>query len=812
MREKANGKWTLRGTRPHLPLKVRQWSLDSKYFVTDTMDATVPGGIHYDLFRNGDIENPYKDSNSTFCEWTESRWWVYEADIEFDPAKGKKRYIVFDGLDYGCRIFINGKEVASHENMFTPCRVDISDQSEAKVNVKVLFTGIPYELGQCGKTSETFTQKSRFGYGWDFATRLVNIGIWKNVWIEYVGDVSLEGKHITTDFEAGTGIVDVKLDFGGDPGSQLKIQLTSPQGELVADEQVEISHSVHKRYEIKNPELWYPNGMGSQPLYTLKLAFDGEEYEYKIGIRSLKYKRNPGSREDSIAYTIVINGKDVYIRGNNKVPFDHLYGNVDIETMEWYVKALKNENVNMVRVWGGGIIETEEFYKLCDENGIMIWQDFIQSSSGEENVPSKKEIFLEKIKEAAVFSVKERRNHTCLTIWCGGNELTDEGNKPTTYEDENIKLLKDIVSTYDPQRHFLPSTPSGPVYVAEFESSCNEDVHGPWEYYFETHYQNYNKLNPLLHSEFGVSCPGENHKKFLTTNKMEEDGWNSNKLHGEYWWHSYMRDLEIFGKFESVDEYIPYGQWIQAEALRYIIENERRKSPRTSGSMIWQLNEPWPNSDNSAIVDYFGHPKMGYYWAKKSFSSCDVSLKYDSLSFDEALRATVCLSGDYKGNEEKVFVGIYEGSGKQVKTFDLSTKELPFEICEKLSNEDEIYMVRLTFGNDQKDYFFSRKKTTPYAPSRAFEKTTVSCETKQTGTDGSYIFYGAKVKNTGNTPAYFVRPKDKNGDYAILASDAYFTLLPKEEKEITLTARKNLGLFFEKTENELELIFEWINK
>ena len=811
MKEKINTNWTLLGTLPHVPIGKKTGRSEAKYYVTNPINATVPGGIHYDLFRAGYIHNPYVDFNSRFCEWTESRWWIYETNIAVDITRGEKRYILFDGLDYECEIFINNRSVATHENMFTPCRIDITSIQEGNLNLKVLFKGIPDELGQYGCTSQTFTQKSRFGYGWDFGVRLVNVGIWKNVWIEYDEKVSLTDSYIRTDYMNEKGIVDATLTFDGELEGKVSAQLISPDGMSLMSQEKDISQNLEFRFEVESPELWYPNGMGSQPLYTLRFLLNGQECEHKVGIRSLRYVNNPGSRQDSIPYTIVINGKPVYIRGNNKVPFDHLYGNVDINTMQWYIKALVNENVNLVRVWGGGIIETEEFYTLCDENGIMIWQDFIQSSSGIENIPSEKEIFLTKSEETAICTVKEKRNHVSLTIWCGGNELTDEDDNPVTLDNKNIRILKKVVSRYDSYRLFLPSTPSGPVYRADFESQFNEDVHGPWEYEFETHYKNYNGMKLLLHSEFGVSSPTKNHEKFLSCNQMKNEDWNVNKHHGEYWWHSYMRDTKLFGEFENIDDYIPYGQWSQAEALRYIIENERRKAPTVCGSMIWQLNEPWPNSDNTSIVDYFGNPKMAYYWAKKAFSNCDVSLCYDSLSFNGTLKATVCLSGDYTGSEEDVCVGIYTHSGKTVKQFNIPSSDLPYDINEEMA-DGGILMVRLSFRGIEKDYFFSPSITTPYALSRNYKKCNLSYEITEEKTDGVHTTYVAKVKNDGDYPAYFVYPADVNGDYAILADDAYFSLLPGEKKELCLTVRKRLGLFFDEPDGEANIIFKSINE
>lgn len=810
MKESVESKWYLRGTLPHIPLgETADRDLDT-YFVTDAIEATVPGGVHMDLFNAGLIENPYYEKNSLKCEWVEHRWWYYETELCLSSGYNKK-YLVFEGLDYECDIFINDVKVGKHSNMFTQERIDISSYSEEKLNLKVLFKGIPQELGQYGKTSETTTQKSRFGYGWDFATRLVNIGIWQDVYVEYVRNARLDEARIYTDYKDGKGIIDAQLFFEGESRENITACVISPEGEKILEKEVPFDEKTSVSFEVETPQLWYPNGMGEHPLYTLRILCDGDVYEYKTGIRRLRYLQNPGSDENSIPYTIEINGKSVYIRGVNKVPFDHLYGNVTSDTYKWYVNAMVNQNVNLVRVWGGGIIEKEEFYNLCDENGIMIWQDFIQSSSGIENVPSKKDVFLEKLTESATAAVKVKRNHTALTIWTGGNELTDENNKPVSYKDKNIALLKSIVDKEDPQRLFLPSTPSGPVYRLEFDNPNNHDVHSPWEYYPD-HYENYNKLRLLLHSEFGVSGPSASTALFLKKNVSGAPNWNSNYHHAEYWYHSQKRDVEYFGKFETTDEYVPYGQWIQAEGLRYAIETERRLAPYASGSMVWQVNEPWPNSDNTCLMDYFGNPKMAYYWIKKAFSDCNVSLRFERNSWKKEFWAEVCIQGDMSVTDEEFKVAIYNSDGKCLKEYAMNCKNLPCKIEGEFEDKNEIYLIRISHRGIDKEYYFSSDTECVYRPARCLGKTQISYSMSDFNECEGVIKCSAALKNNGNNPAYFVYPKDKNLNYAILADDAYFTLLPGEERTVNLTVRKRLGLFFEKVNTEPEIIFDYLNR
>ncbi len=810
MKQPIHEGWSLTGVLCGYSPTITNEENFSHHAYTDTITATVPGGIHYDLFRAGIIENPYVDMNSLSCEWTENRWWLYKTQVILEKKQAKKKYLVFEGLDYLCEIFINGKSYGEHENMFTEMRIDISHIEDKSFELLVLFKGVPRENGQQGRTSDSFTQKSRFGYKWDFATRMVNIGIWQDVYIEYVTNARITEKHLRTDVVEGVGIISTDVSLETVEKTPVTFTLFSPEGEPLHTHTLPMESRLSYEIRVDAPALWYPNGSGDQPLYTLEIRFGEECERFSLGIRSLRYMQNPGAPADSLSYTAVINGKRIFLKGNNKVPLDHLYGNVSDEAYEWCVRALKNENVNLVRVWGGGIIETERFYDLCDRYGILVWQDFIQSSSVLDDIPSKRPEFLEKIGDAATAAVKRCRNHTSLFLWTGGNELR-EFDLPVTYEDKNIHLLKSIVNAYDPEHAFFPSTPSGPVYVIDFNREDNHDVHAPWEYNVHTHYEKFNRLKLLFHSEFGSDGMTASAPLFLTESKHNSEKFNGNRHHGEYWYAGYARDVKLFGEFESSAEYTPYSQWIQAESLRYIIETERRLAPYASGSMVWQINEPWPNTTCTNLMDYFGTPKMAYYWCKKAFSDMSTSLRYPGVIVpEEGLSATICKRGDAEG-DAPCKAEIFSTEGELLYEKSFSSADLPLDLQIPYVGENKMLFVRLSEGGECKDYFFTTNAAQPYAPARTFKKATLNFKFDVLDEENEILHMKASVCNTSAFPAFFVAPADKTLGHAILASDAFFTLLPGEEKTISLTIRKRLGLFFDAPTEAKKLCFKALN-
>ncbi|MDD4772327.1 MAG: glycoside hydrolase family 2 TIM barrel-domain containing protein [Eubacteriales bacterium] len=631
--------WTLTGYHPYTPIS-------GGMPVTASIPAVVPGSVYNDLHRAGIIEDPYYGMNSLACEWVANRWWTYETALTLDPRPDRRLWLILRGIDYRARIYLNGSEIGTHEGMYVPARYDVTKSALAGENrIKVIIEHAPDEMGQIGYTSQTHTQKARFTYKWDFSTRLVGMGLYDEVYIEETGSVRIKDVHVR--YENGTLNCSVAAGGGVLEGA------LSYEGTEVG---FETSERGFVSFDIAEPRLWYPNGYGDQPLYDLKLTLRSggaisDERSMKVGLRTLTYERCLGAPADALPYAVSVNGRRVYIKGVNTTPLDCMYGIVGERRYEEFVKLAARGNVNLIRVWGGGLIEKEEFYDMCDRYGIMVWQEFIQSSSGIDNIPSKRPEFLALMVKTAEAVVPEKRNHVSLTFWSGGNELTDAAGVPSTYEDENIALLREIVARLDPDRLMLPTSASGPSAGLDItKPDANHDVHGPWKYGgTEEHYRMYNKSTSMLHSEFG--CDGMSNMssivKALPPEDLRFDTVAGNlmwRFHGE-WWDTYeYRDKKIFGEFAppELEAFVGCSQFMQAEGLRYALEANRRRDinlpgreerdfRENCGSIVWQWGEPWRNVSCTCMVDYDNKPKAAYYAFREAMKGEHVSLSYDKL-------------------------------------------------------------------------------------------------------------------------------------------------------------------------------------
>lgn len=403
MRILLNNNWKLAGSWPFDLL--RGTSMETGIQLSGTtpvIDAKVPGSVYDDLLRAGLIPDPYYERNSLLCEWVANRFWSYTTDFTVpEEYAGKRIRLVLKGIDYHAHIFLNDRKIAEHTGMYVPCIIEIGDMINAgETNqLTVMLENAPNEMGQIGYTSRTFTQKARFGYKWDFGTRLVNLGLYDIVYLD-IADDPVSNENIRY---LGDGILEITAE------NQHLCGILSYEGEIVTQGESERTEEGCKlTLEVKNPHLWYPNGMeGGQPLYDLTLTTEDDEKHYRIGLRTIQYKKPECEDETILPYIPVINGKEVYIKGVNMVPLDHMYGCVTRERYQRLLTLAKEAHVNLIRVWGGGIIEKEDFYELCDEYGIMVWQEFIQSSSGIDNVPSKNRNFWSFVKKQPGLSYRK---------------------------------------------------------------------------------------------------------------------------------------------------------------------------------------------------------------------------------------------------------------------------------------------------------------------------------------------------------------------------------------------------------------------
>ncbi len=357
--------------------------------------------------------------------------------------------------------------------------------------------------------------------------------------------------------------------------------------------------------------------------------------------------------ETARPYTACVNGRRIYMKGYNWVPIDAMYGVRRTGKLQRLLRLVKDAHVNCLRVWGGGLVEREDFYDFCDENGILIWQEFIQSSSGIENEPSSDPDFLKLMEREAAVIIPRKKHHPSLALWGGGNELSGSNNEMINMKEPVIRILGEQVKKYDPSRYFLESSPTGRMFNNTLENIEKDplglhDVHGPWEHQGLTaQYTLYNAGTSLLSSEFGVE--GMTNIDALYQNMSPEHLWppsrdNEYYFHRGSWWNNFILMQECFeDKLTNIEDAVRGSQFMQYEGLKYAVEANRRRALTCSGTFPWQFNEPFPNNTCTCSVDYYAAPKPAYYGVKKAYSPNAVSagFKTQSLKDEKELAADI---------------------------------------------------------------------------------------------------------------------------------------------------------------------------
>ena len=769
------------------------------------LPAEVPGSVHWDLLKAGEIPDPYFERNSRLAEWVHQRQWVYKRDFTV-PASwdGRRLWLKFDGVDYEADFYLDGQLLGSHGSMFLPAAFEVTDRITAGQahHLAVVLKDAPREWPQLGRTSTVQTGKARFGYWWDFATRLVHLGIWQDVWLEATGPARLGDVWVRSRLNDDLTAAEVTVSA---EGAAISVELLDPQGAVVVT-----GAGTEVTLTVDRPQLWQPHQLGAQPLYRcrVRLMAGGtlsDEREVTFGIRHFELRQNPwppaGAEpigETPLPYTFTVNGQPLFIKGWNWVPVDHLYGRADLgERYEQLIAYAKDAGVNLLRVWGGGLIEKQLFYDLCDRAGILVWQEFIQSSSGTDNVPPADPAYLALLEREAAGIIPLRRNHPSLVLWCGGNELTDWEKRPATLAEPALAVLARKVAELDPDRPYLPTSPTGPIFgapdqVAPAQRSQLHDVHGPWHYRGPVDsYLPYNSSTALFHSEFGTqgAVAKASLDRFIApANQWPPNETNPNWVHHGAWWMQQHRVRELFGEsVTSIDAYLPLSQYLQAENLRYGVESNRRRAPGCSGTIIWQLNEPWPNSHCTTAVDYYLRPKLAYYAVKRAYAPVAASLRYEGpILADGILRATahVMSDGPFTGTLQ---IAVIDPAGKLWHTerhhvanqgpvaklaFPLPAAAPDVAICVlTLSDADGTVL-------QTNPYLFSRAPAPIFASLRSLPQAALTARQ-----EGDRLI----LKNDGPVCAFFPAIDIDDPRYYFMLSDNGPLLAPGEEASIRLT-------------------------
>ncbi len=834
----------------------RVWERDPPEAPARRVRAVVPGHVQSDLLDAGLLPPPYEGLNSRLWEWTSARDWIYTK--EFTPAKELSGGVIrlrFQGVDHTAHVFLNGQPLGEHEGTLVPFEFDVTDRllPDELNRLLVVVERAPDEPGQIGWTSRVRHWKPRFAYGWDGCTRLVPLGIWDSVSLEATGPTRLAEVAVFTNLandlkEAALSLV---LSFRGREPRSVVIRtevtrLGLPVGSaedpitLLAD-----GTSLVQSVTVRRPDLWWPNGMGEQPLYEAIVTLgtpDGERFDRRVvrfGIRRVELLPNAGAPEEALAYTFAVNGQRLFARGWNWMPLDHLYGRLMPERYERLLSLARDAHVNLLRVWGGGLLERELFYDLCDRYGIMVWQEFPRSGSGPDNRPGTDEAYLSLIREQAPALVEQRRNHPSLVLWCGGSELTQDDMTPLTSVHPALAALKPVVDLDDPGRLWLPTSPSGPTFSPDPAApGRTHDGHGPWHYLgAPDHYHYYNNIDPLLHSEFGVEGAAnlETFSRIAgqtspTASRSSADESEAEPDHSStpaafwpieranpLWMHhggAGIRGVGIgpqratvealFGPLPDLESFVRAGQHLQAEGLRYAVEANRRRKWRCSGTLPWQFNEPWPNATGTSAVDFFGEPKPAYDVVRRAYRPFHVSAAYETIAWHgrTEFAADIWLhnAGDAK-DLLNVVVTVADVGGQLFVQENLAG-EAPAAAAEAVGDVRwrfptgyaGLFVLFLQVVDEEGEvlvenaYLHSAAPTPAFAPLLAAPRTRVEIVMGKGAGDSRSGGAGPALhlRNTGDAFALGLRLHSAHGQVSRF-SDNYMILPPGEERAIIVT-------------------------
>jgi beta-mannosidase len=622
-------KWSFRNTK------------DTKY-----LPATVPGTVHTDLLANGIIEDPFYRDNEKKVQWIEKENWVYRTEFRIENLE-KNRDLVFEGLDTYAKVFINGQNVLNAENMFAGYRIkEINKYLKKGNNILEIFFRSPiavedslakifYKQSGIKKLPETgriFTRKAAYHYGWDWSPRFVTCGIWRDVYMEVFDNAKINNvfvsQRINEDYTKAILGFNVELNTADTEGFETEV--VNKEDESVNKFPGKDNISI----TVDNPKLWWSNGTGEPYLYKYEVVLKKGDKVFdrkpvNIGIRKIELVQEQDSAGKSFYFKL--NGVPVFMKGANYIPADNFLPRVTKDKYRELIRIAKETNMNMLRVWGGGIYEDDEFYEQCDENGILVWQDFMFACA---MYPWDKD-FLSKVSEEAEYNIKRLRNHPSVALWCGNNEI-DEGWKnwgwQNNYSEEQKsliwngyqkvfqELLPEIVSKNTDGTPYVSTSPQ--TGWGHKESMTRGDSHYWGVWWGMEKFDTLEKKVPRFMSEYGF----QGFPDTSTINKFteEKDRYLFSdvlKMHQKHptGFENLTKYMEMYKlKTEDYNTYIKNTQDLQTLCLKTAIEAQRRSMPYCMGTLLWQFNDCNPVISWS-VLDYYGKSKPSLEVVKRLY-------------------------------------------------------------------------------------------------------------------------------------------------------------------------------------------------
>jgi beta-mannosidase len=670
------------------------------------LPASVPGGVHTDLLALGRIPDPFVGDNEKRIQWVAEADWEYRYQFAAAPELLRQPHIwlVCDGLDTLATVSLNGRELGRAANMFRQYRWDVKPLLKAGENdlriafdSPVRFAAAQQAIRRMPGVSQAipggpYLRKAPCQFGWDWGPQLPPIGVWKDIRLEgyqgaRIAEVRLSQQH------AGSRVTveaRVAVQIWEEAPRSAVMRLVAPDGQVFeTSAAVAPGNESTLRVGIPNPQIWWPNGYGAQPLYRTSVELHQadillERREYQLGLRTLELRQQPD--EWGRSFTFVVNGLPIFAKGSNWIPADSFPTRISDAYLEGLIRAAAETHQNMLRVWGGGFYEEERFYDLCDRYGILVWQDFIFSCSV---YPFNDAKFVENIRVEVAENIRRLRHRASLALWCGNNEMeqgwVDWGwigpeyqDMKATYDGFFHHTLPAWCAAEDPDRVYWPSSPSSGTPFENPNGQQQGDAHYWDVWHGRKPFTAYRNQYPRFMSEFGFQAlpplatirtyadeADWNITSYVMERHQKNDSGNALMV---------AQMLDTFRLPKDFDALVYLSLALQAEGIRYGVEHWRRHPRRVSGTLYWQLNDCWPVASWSSL-DYFGRWKALHYAARRFYAPLLLSIA------DKPTEQDVYVTSDLRETwEGSVRWSLEMLDGKALEAGEEPVKAAPFDV------------------------------------------------------------------------------------------------------------------------------------
>ncbi len=600
--------------------------------------ANVPGAAQADWAAATGMPDPRFGVNYEQYAWMEDVTWVYRAETDFALAQGEIATLVFKGIDYEYDIFMDGVLLCAGEGMFAPVLLDATRFAGGKHVLEVRIAPIPKADDSNGRSQARLSAKPAACYGWDWHPRLASVGIWEEAYLRIQPAHSIRSMEVSYALNEELTAAEVTAQLLLNGAGEVELALMDGE-QVVCARTVSASGLTTVMLPVEQPKLWFPNGYGEQPLYTLRARALGENGEAldettrRLGFRRVRMvmcdgawelpMEMPKTRSDAPAQPMV-NHVKVFGKGSNWVNAHLFPGQTSDELYTSLLTKAREANMNMLRVWGGGYVNKEKFFELCDELGILVWQEFPLACNEYPDDPH----YLAVLEKEARAIVRRLRTHPCMALWCGGNELFN-GWSRMTEQHHALRLLDKVC--YEEDR-FTPFNMTSPLngmahgnYIV-FDHTCGKEAIEQLQEAHNTAYTEFGSPGAADPDYIKAHCTPEDYADFRPDNPV----WRGHHAFEAWCPDSWVRTAEIeyfYGKMDDCDEMLRATQFLQAMNYKSLFEEMRRQAPYCAMALNWCYNEPWPTFANNSLLSFPDIEKPAYAAVRDALRPRIASLK-----------------------------------------------------------------------------------------------------------------------------------------------------------------------------------------